>query len=316
MTRLLRVEAIRFLSRRAVLVLLALAIVIPVVIGFATVRNTAPPGADELAQAKEQIQQTLDDCAQHPRRYGIKDAADPAATCEKRMHLRVEDYAWYEPLSLGDERKNGSGVAVVVLLGILMLLAGATFAGYDWASGSMSNQLLFETRRLRIWAAKAVVVTAAAAVVSAVVLAAYWLVLARVADHRDITTPPGVLSSCLQSGWRGAAVIGGAALGGYALTMLFRSTVASLGILLAVVAAGGVVLAAVGIESAWNPGLNLLAVVLDGTTYYKDVPCEGGGGTCSTQVPLSLLHGLVFTGTLLVLAVGGSLTSFRTRDVP
>ena len=316
MIRLLRVESVRFVSRRAVLVLLGLAVLIPVVIGFATVRNTAPPGADELAQAKAQIQQTLDDCAQHPGRYGFKDVADPEATCEKKMHLRVSDYAWYEPLGLADQRENGSGVAVVVLLGILMLLAGATFAGYDWASGSMSNQLLFETRRLRIWTAKAVVVTAAAVAIAAVVLTAYWLVLAQVASHRDIRTGPGVLLDCLQSGWRGAGVIGAASLGGYALTMLFRSTVAALGILLAVVAAGGVVLAAVGIESAWNPGLNLLAVVLDGTTYVEDRACPGGGGTCGTEVPLSLTHGLVFTGTLLVLAVGGSLTSFRTRDVP
>jgi hypothetical protein len=233
------------------------------------------------------------------------------------MHLRVRDYAWYEPLSLSEERQNGSGVAVVVLLGILMLLAGATFAGYDWASGSMSNQLLFETRRLRIWTAKAAVVTGVAAAIAAAVLTAYWLALARVAEHRDIATGPGVLLDCLQSGWRAAAVIGASALGGYALTMLFRSTVAALGILLAIVAAGGVVLAAIGIESAWNPGLNLLAVVLDGTTYYKDVACPGGGGgTCSTEVPLSFAHGLAFTATLLVLAVGGSVVSFRTRDVP
>ena len=39
-----------------------------------------------------------------------------------------------------------------------MLLLGTTFAGHDWNTGSMSNQLLFEPRRERVWLAKALAV--------------------------------------------------------------------------------------------------------------------------------------------------------------
>ena len=49
----------------------------------------------------------------------------------------------------------GSGLVVATILAMLLLLLGATFAGHDWNSGSMSNQLLFEPRRGRVWAAKA-----------------------------------------------------------------------------------------------------------------------------------------------------------------
>ena len=48
---------------------------------------------------------------------------------------------------------KGSGLAVVVSH-LLLVLVGTTFVGHDWNSGSMSNQLLFEPRRLRVWAAK------------------------------------------------------------------------------------------------------------------------------------------------------------------
>ena len=65
----------------------------------------------------------------------------------------------------------------MVVLAILMMLAGTTFAGHDWASGSVSNQLLFEPRRPLVWAAKGAVVTALAGLFAAAVVTAYWLLL-------------------------------------------------------------------------------------------------------------------------------------------
>ena len=43
-----------------------------------------------------------------------------------------------------EQEQQDSGIGVLVIVSALMLIAGATFAGADWASGSMSNQLLFE----------------------------------------------------------------------------------------------------------------------------------------------------------------------------
>jgi ABC-2 type transport system permease protein len=329
MNRLLRVELTRLLLRRAVLVILALAVVVPLVIGVATILNTRPPSDAEVARAEQQVaeeaerpvyQRQYRKCLEQPENYlGEPLPDDVEAACAENNLPQVEWFVYWDQLDLAGERDEGSGLAVVILLAILMLLAGTTFAGHDWASGSVSNQLLFEPRRPLVWGAKATVVTALAGGFTFLVVTGYWLVLAQVARSRDLPVGDGLLLDCLQSGWRGAAVAGGAALAGYALTMLFRSTVAALGVLLAVSVAGGIVLAVIGIDSVWNPGLNIAAVILDGVTYYGDGPCPGGAGlgdVCSMERTLPIGRALWFLGTGLVLFAAASVASFHRRDVP
>jgi hypothetical protein len=328
MSRLFRVELIRFLSRRAVLVVLALAVVIPVVIGIARVLDTRPPSADTLASAQAQAdqeakrkvyQRQYERCLDYPESQLGQVPQDVEKACNESMLPQPNWFFYWEPLDLAQEREEGSGLAVVIVLAILMMLAGTTFAGHDWASGSVSNQLLFEPRRPRVWAAKAAIVAGATALFAGVVVTAYWLLLGAVASSRDIDTGHGLLLDCLQSGWRGAGVAGAAALAGYALTMLFRSTVGALGVLLAASVAGGIVLAVVGIASIWNPGLNVAAVILDGATYYADAPCPRGGGPaeyCSVEKTLPISRALWFLGSGLVLFAAASIASFQRRDVP
>lgn len=325
MTRLLRVELARFLARRAVVVLLALAVVIPGVIGVATIVNTEPPPVAKLERAearaereaeKPRVQRQLQRCIESPEDWGVsRDVDDVEEQCAEYTLPQPEWYVYWDALVLEQERQEGSGFVVVLVLAVLMLIAGTTFSGHDWASGSVSNQLLFEPRRLRVWTAKAVIVTAVAGALSAAVVTAYWFLLAAVVRSRDIPIPDGLLLDCLQSGWRGAGVAAAAGLAGYALTMLFRSTVAALGVLLAVCVAGGVVLAVIGIDSVWNPGLNLAAIILDGTTYWAEVPCDGGGGGCSVEKELPLGRALWFLGPVLAGACLASLASFWRRDV-
>ncbi len=328
MSRLLRVELTRLLCRRAVLVILAVSVAIPTVIGVATVLNTRPPSDAELAYAEEQVaaesalpgvERQLQKCVDNPERFlGEPVPDDIQAACEENYLPQVEWYVYWDPLELAEERDQGSGLAVVILLAILMMLVGTTFAGHDWASGSVSNQLLFEPRRPLVWAAKGAVVTVLAGLFTGAVVTAYWLVLAVVARSRDLPTGDGLLLDCLQSGWRGAGVAAAAALAGYALTMLFRSTVAALGVLLAASVAGGIVLAVIGIDSVWNPGLNIAAIILDGATYWTDGPCADGEGLgeCQVEKVLPLDRALRFLGSGLVLFAAASLVSFGRRDVP
>jgi hypothetical protein len=126
-----------------------------------------------------------------------------------------------------------------------------------------------------------------------------------------------VLLDCLQSGWRGAGVAAGAALAGYALTMLFRSTVGALGVLLAASVAGGIVLGTLGVEEVWNPAINIVAIVTDGTTYWTLNGCTGADsydGGC--EKTLSLGRAVWFLGVGVVLFCAASLASFHRRDVP
>lgn len=329
MSRLLRVELTRFLSRRAILVLLLLGVVLPAIFGIARVIDTTPPPGDQLAKAEQRAekqaerkvyQRQLADCIADPESMlGTPLPDDIERTCEEVYLPQASWFADYQPLDLVEERESGSGFAVVVVLAILMMLAGTTFAGHDWASGSVSNQLLFEPRRPKVWAAKAVVVAGGTALYSAVVLTLFWLGLGALAGSRDLPVGHGLLLDCLQSGWRGAGVAAAAALAGYALTMLFRSTVAALGVLLATSVAGGIVLAVIGVDSVWNPGLNIAAVVLDGTTYWANVPCDHSefpGEVCSVERTLPIGRALWFLGTGLVLFAVASLGSFHRRDVP
>lgn len=321
--RLLRVELTRLRWRRAVLLLVLLAVAIPAFIGAAQAWSTRPISPDEIAQVAREQAGEIDRCVEHPRRY----LGDRHGTEQQCTDLIVGWYTGREKLSLAQQRDGGSGMAVVAVLTALLLLAGTTFAGHDWNSGSMSNQLLFEPRRRRVWAAKGVAVTVVALVAAAVVSTAYWLAMWAVMGARDLPLRDGALTDSLAYGLRGAAFAAAAALGGYALTMLLRSTVATIGVLFAVSVAGGVIVAVLGLSEHWQPQKNVAAIVKDGTTYYVDPPpsCfaenQGGrppepGSECNGERELSLWDGAAYYGAALVLTSGASLVSFRRRDVP
>ncbi|MCW2766053.1 MAG: family transporter protein, partial [Nocardioides sp.] len=318
-----------------VLLLLAAAVVVPVVIFGATAWNTREPSAAERARMEQllekesnrnQVQRQLRDCLEQPSNFGIPAGDDVQAACEAQVLPQPEWFGFRQPLDLVNEREQGSGTGVVVVLVLLMLLTGTTFVGHDWNSGSMSNQLLFEPRRLRVWAAKGLVVLVSGFAVAMTVLAAYWLGLAGLAAWRGLTVPDHALADGLEQGLRGALVAGFAGLAGYALTMLFRSTVATLGVMFAVAVAGGMLLAVLGIQNSeqWQPQNNAAAVVMDGYSYYDDsaLPesCFTGkpveGTDCSGQRTLGAGAGGRYLGALLVLVGVPSVLSFRRRDVP
>ncbi len=326
MRRLVAVELTRLRWRRAVLLLVAGAVLLPALIGLARIWDTRPVSDTEKAQIVQLSQGEINACADRPRQYGIRKTL-PADQIESRCTDMAVGWQLREPLTLAGERSGGSGMGVVAVLTALLLLAGTTFAGHDWNSGSMSNQLLFESRRGRIWGAKALAVTLSALVIAAAVSTAYWLAMWATMQARDLPMVDGALSDSLAYGLRGAGFAAAAALGGYALTMLFRSTVATIGVLFAVSVAGGLVIAMLGLSEHWQPQKNVAAIVKDGTTYYAEVPnsCflgvrEGKAiadeSECDQERNLSLWDGLGYYGLPLLVTAGASVVSFRRRDVP
>lgn len=324
LARLVRVEVRRYLSRRAVLLLMAACIVVPLFIGVVAVLDSRPPSDAEMAQLKETAeanrQEELSYCLDNPDEWGI-DGTDVAKACAQQIPSAEEayqDYGYYDPLDL-DRQQSESGVAVASVLAILLLLAGTTFTGHDWNSGSVSNQLLFEPRRARVWSAKALVVTAVAFLAAAAVLTAYWAVLGLVASSRGLLEA-GQLLDAFQMGWRSAGVAAAACLLGFVLTMLFRSTVATIGILLGAAVAGSLLLAAVGVSERWNPAVNLLALIDDGTTYYAGDSCfdedSYGDSYDDCEDELSFTDASLYLGSFLLVSGAASFVSFRRRDVP
>ena len=323
--RLLLVEVRRYLRRRAVQLLMAACVAVPAFIGVVTILDTQPPSDAEIAlqreQARDDRQSELDYCTQNPADWGISDTTgDVAEQCARQIpdeEEYAENFGYYTTLRL-DDQEGSSGVAVASVLAILLLLAGTTFTGHDWNSGSVSNQLLFEPRRARVWTAKAVVVTGGALLVAAVVMTAYWAVLGLVADSRD-TLGDGDLLNAFQMGWRSAGVAAASALLGFVLTMLFRSTVATIGLLLGASVAGSLLLAALGVSERWNPAVNLVALIDNGTSYYSEDACDDtgyGDGYYDCEGELSFTDASLYLGSFLLIGGVASFVSFGRRDVP
>ena len=330
MTRLLRVELTRLRWRRAVLLLLAMTIVLPTVVFGAIVWNTRPVAAAELERIEQQVrkeaespqmQRELERCVAKPRQYGLGGSADVRTACEDMMLPQVEWYTNRPALDLDSQRRE-SGLAVVVVVTMLLVLIGTTFVGHDWNSGSMSNQLLFEPRRARVWAAKGAVVLLIGLVVAGLVLGAYWTGLWWVAEHRGIEIADGTMREAYQQALRGALLAGCAGLGGYALTMLFRSTVATLGVLFAVALAGPLLITLLGFpgHQRFMPQNNVAAVLFEGVKFtdYSRSDCfdNGLGPADRCVVENYTAGGSGYFGGLLLLAGLPSLLSFRRRDVP
>jgi len=326
MKALVRVELTRLRWRRAVVLLVAACVLVPGLVWGAVAWNTRPVSAAELHHAQQLVDQQRQDpvyerelrkCEAKPGRYGVGGSGDVRSACEDMMLPQVGWFVSRDALDLDTER-HGSGVGVAIVLTMLMLLLGTTFVGHDWNSGSMSNQLLFDPRRVRVWAAKGLVVLLAGLVVAGVVLAAYWTGLWALAEHRDVPIHDGVLSDIYRQAWRATLVAGFAGLGGYAMTMLFRSTVATLGVLFAVAIAGPLLITLLGFpgNERLMPQNNYAAIVLDGFNYFVPPDTCAPDACNAVRKHLGAVDGATYYGFLLLLAAIPSVLSFRRRDVP
>ncbi|MDO9454492.1 hypothetical protein [Nocardioides sp.] len=335
MIRLIGVELTRLRWRRAVLLMLAAMLVVPVVIAVIALVDQQPLGPDAYAQAEQQaaeeakqpyVQEGLQACLDDPVDFGVAPGEDAEQVCRDYNVPTADQFLDYNPLDLAQARDD-SGLAVAVIVGLIALLVGTTFAGHDWNTGSMSNQLLFETRRVRVWSAKAVAVVLVTGVVAAIGSTVFWLMIAARFWLDDLVIPDGVLLDSLQQGWRGAGVAALGALGGFALTMLSRSTVFTLGVLFGVSVAGGILISLLVDDPGWiDPTVNAAAVIEDGKLYYVDVPescyadASGSYATsdsdCFGEKTRSLGDGLIYLGLLSAAISGASVASYRRRDVP
>ena len=327
MMRLIGLELTRLRWRRAVKILLIASLAIPVIVFLVTAWTTRPVSEADLQRAQEQVERELEQpyfqrdlarCEKRPQQWGVEDPSQ----CLEMMGPQVDWFLDRPQLDVAEVHRN-QGLANIVFLSGLLMLAATTFVGADWNSGSMSNQLLFEPRRIRIWLAKAVAVMTTAGAAMAAVLAAFWAGMSLLAGSRDIQTAAAVVDRVQGSSVRAVIFVAAAALGAYAVTMLFRSTVFTLGALFAVVVVSSIVLAALGLSERWMPHTNVAAVIFDGASYYREVPdeCFMGrrppeGLDCRQMGRVHLSQAALYLGSFLTVAVALSLATFRRRDVP
>ncbi|MDQ1521422.1 MAG: hypothetical protein QOI55_2495 [Actinomycetota bacterium] len=212
----------------------------------------------------------------------------------------VQDNRFHLHDQLGDAI-GGTGVAML-LLGVLF---GTTFIGADYAGGALPGQLTFEPRRTYMYATKAVVVAVATAVLTIFLLLVLSAALAGVAQWRGVV-------GHLDASWyvhrladigRVAAVCGGTAAIGFAVTTLARRSVAAV---VGFLALGFIVepalTAALNLFDGKTPMFNLVAVAIND---FRDAP-EG-----ITSLAKSTAVAGIWTAGLLLL--GG--TVFARREV-
>lgn len=322
--RLLLVELNRFRSRRAVALLVLAAALLVALLAATRIYSTRPVSAADRAHAQAQaariaqqpsVRHELARCQKHPGRYGGPDTTP--ADCRAMIVPTAESFLGRPVLSLDQEQRE-SGPVVVVIVAALLVIVGTTFAGGDWASGSMSNQLLFVPQRGRVWLAKGGAVLVGGLLVSLVIIAGYWLALYLAAESRGIGTGAGVQAAIRGEIGRGVLLAGFAAAGGYALTMLLRHTVGTVALMFAYAVGGEAVLAALPIPGIgrWSLVNNLMGWVVDDFHYYdRSITC-GPGETCSQSVALATSSAAAFLGALLLVAAVASFVSFQRRDIP
>ncbi|QIX27052.1 ABC transporter permease subunit [Nocardioides sp. JQ2195] len=324
---LLKVELTRLRWRRAALLILLAAVVLPIIFIAATAWNTRPLSDADIADARSQLemnqqyqQESVDDCVAHPRQNGLEPDDPKLEEVCRDMFLFEDDisnYLYRDQLST-PYALEGPGLSTAVFMVLLAMILGTTFAGADWASGSMSNQLLFESRRARLWLAKAAAAAIGGVVLAVVGSAVFWSLYAGLAAIRDVPLA-GSGDDVGALALRSLLFAGGAALMGFAVTMLFRSTVACLGLLLAGAIGGSILMSVLPFDDPerWMFHSNAAAVLQDGYEYWPrgDYICDMGD--CSdAMVTLSLAHGVVYYAVLLAIVSALSIASFRRRDVP
>jgi hypothetical protein len=228
----------------------------------------------------------------------------------------ADSYYPRDPMALGTVLGNeGIGLALIVVG--LIVIAGCTFAGADWSSGSLTNQLIFEPRRLRVWLAKAGAVALGSGLVTLVVLSGFWLAVGVVAQARDISMPTSEVTEVVWHVLRAVVLAMGAGVGVFALTMIFRHTVATLALLFVYSVGGEIVVNLLPFEGAgrWSVGNNAFGWLATNHRYFDATISCTPGERCSSMQVMTHLEAGSFLGILLVISVVVSLAWFRRRDV-
>ncbi len=321
--RLFLVELTRFRSRRAIVLMVLAAAVLTGFMAGATIWETRPISEKDIAAAQQMAEQEAQQpyikreiarCEKNPERFlGDNGTAD---RCAEQMAPKAEWFLHRQEISLA-QAKDDVGLAALLLVTAVMVIVGTTFAGGDWASGSLSNQLLFEPRRLKVWGAKAASVAVGTVLATAVIMSGFWLALYLSAELRGIPTGATVQEEIRAMVGRGTLLAAAGGVGAYALTMLVRHTVGTLAVLFAYSVGGAALIAALPVEGSgrWNVAHSVFAWLQNGTTFYDpSLPCGPRG--CDQEVFLSLTSGATYLGVLLAVAVVLSVISFRRRDVP
>jgi ABC-2 type transport system permease protein len=308
---LMRAEVRRVLARRLVrvtVVLAFVAITIGGVIAFVNTEHISQATVEQraaVAQAKRRAAEEQAQACVKAQGFDVNSSATRDEIPRRVLEKCAPDF-----ISARDHRFHRTRMKGVLqgVTGVLVIVAwalGASLIGAEFASRGITTQLTWETRRTRVFVAKALVAVAASAVLAVLVLGFTTIaMLPSLIWHGAPAAGEPAVRTLLATAARGTAL---AAIGGgigFAIATVGRNTAAALG------AGFGYIIILENILgnsiANWRRWLLLgnFLVFLSGQ--------NGGGvdvpGRTVTQA------GLFLTAVAVALLVGAAAT-FRTRDV-
>jgi ABC-2 type transport system permease protein len=335
MSRLLLVELHRLFARR-VSRFVALALFLGIVaagIGMAVnssrdLAGARAAAAGERAKFVQSQARAYKDCVLHV-------PADQANQCPPTdgADAPPESAFFHDPrFSFADHVQDLLHTGVIVG-GLAVLLLASSFVGAEWQAGTFATLLMWEPRRPRVAATKVAAVVIGSLALVTVATALLVGVAALVAETRGTlhsllppaTTPQQsterahlAFRTWAMAG-RGECVVALLAVGGAALALLLRSTVAALGVAIGYLIVGEGIIGSLRHGDVRHHLLqSRLAALFDGT-YSWFVPVGGSDGSVEfgsghVKVVHALPAGLELLAVAAVLLAGATL-ALQRRDV-
>jgi ABC-2 type transport system permease protein len=329
MMRLTKVELRRLFSRRLTTIAMLGALVVTGLMLFGVFQEAKPLSGAEMASQQAQFDQAhkdwvvngdqqLADCL---TQQAEMQKTDPKANfgCNQ-MEPKREN--WGKPQAKFAEMMPRNLLAGAFLLTFVGFVVGVSLVAAEFSSGSMSNWLTFEPRRMRVYASKLAApglgLVPAGVVLLGLLTAGVWLIVRHFSPA--VVTTAKVWGDLGEMGARALALALAAAVTGAALGVLLRRTVAVFGVAIGyLVLVEGVFGQALRGAQPWLLQLNVTSWLQHGASYNAGEVCKSdaqGGYMCeSVQKILTFGHSSAYLGVLVVLAVGLAALVFRRRDV-
>jgi ABC-type transport system involved in multi-copper enzyme maturation permease subunit len=304
--RLLRSEFLRARSRRLVpMVVVAGLLGILIGLGIAAFNANKPPSS-QVAQAQVTYATDLARCERQVGRSGVEGNGpytDARSLCEHNLSPQINGFL------LRDLDTILQGIATfVILLGALL---GASLGGADWTSNTMQTLLTWEPRRTRVYLVRGLVIAACVFAITVFLQVVFSGVDMLVAATRGST---GFLPSDF---WRSVALTIGrtsvvaSAFGviAYAIAMIGRSTVASLGAL------AGYLILFEAVIAGFRPSIQGNLLVRSAIVIITHQPIFSDSGPGPGAVLLAVPRAWFVVAVYTVVIGVGALLVFRQRDV-
>jgi len=224
--RLLRSEFLRARSRRLVPMVIVAGL-LGIVIGLGIAAFYAEkPSAAEVERAQAQSEQQKERCLNRVDQSQLPEGeSDVAAFCDRNSGPYLDGFLLRDL----DAILQGVGT-FVIMLGVLL---GASLGGADWTSNTMQTLLTWEPRRARVYLVRALVIAVCVFLITAFLQTVFAGVDVLVAATRGSTAllPGDFWRSVALTIGRVSVIASAFAVIAYAIAMIGRSTVASLGAL-------------------------------------------------------------------------------------